>query len=83
MPTVFYTRFFGIRQQDYIPNKRLAGISRLNLQNFLYLNVKEVTIIIFTKIVQIFLWIFPVCVPNTVDNDVMYFTRAERYHLWH
>ena len=26
--------------------------------------------------IQIFLRIFPVCVPNTGDNDVMYLTRA-------
>ena len=56
-------------------------MSWLNLQNFLFLNVKEVAIITLTKNmqIQIFLWTFPVCVPNTADNDVMYLTHAESY----
>ena len=28
--------------------------------------------------IQIFLLTFPVCVPNTGDNDVMYLTRIKR-----
>ena len=31
-------------------------------------------------LIQIFLRTFPVCVPNTGDNDVIYLTRAESYH---
>ena len=36
----------------------------------------------FTKNVQIqiFLPTFPLCVPNTVDNDVMFLTSAESFH---
>ena len=39
MPTVFHSRLFCIQQLEYTPNKRLTGISWLDLQNFIFLNV--------------------------------------------
>ena len=39
-------------------------------KNHLYQNVQ----------IQILLQTFPVCVPNTVDNNVMYLPCAESYH---
>ena len=78
MPTVFTPVFFAFSSQITL-NKRLTRTSWLNLQNFLFLNVLEVAIITLIKNmqIQIFLWTFPVYVPNTGDNnDVIYLTRA-------
>ena len=59
-------------------------VSVLPLQNFLFLNVKEVAIITLTKNVhiQIFLQIFLVSVPNAADYDVMYLTCVNRCKIY-
>ena len=59
-------------------------VSVLPLQNFLFLNVKEVAIITLTKNghIQIFLQIFLVSVPNAADYDVMYLTRVNRCKIY-
>ena len=59
--------FFALESKNYIPNKHLSGISKLTLQNFLYLNVFVMIPFVINVQIQSFLRSFPVSFPNTAD----------------